>query len=73
MIARNLQNVTVRKYGTTFLEAFGMLPLDYFGCVGDNLTDNYRELASSNRRKHKERFKIPFRAKWNVLFYWCAR
>lgn len=49
MIERNLQSVTVRKYGTAFLEAFGMLPLSYFGCVGDNLHDNYRKLASSNR------------------------
>lgn len=44
MIERNLQSVTVRKYGTAFLEAFGMLPLSYFGCVGDNLTDNYANL-----------------------------
>lgn len=44
MIERNLQSVTVRKYGTAFFEAFGMLPLSYFGCVGDNLTDNYANL-----------------------------
>lgn len=44
MIERNLKYVTVRKYGTTFLEAFGMYPLDYFGCVGDNLHDNYANL-----------------------------
>lgn len=44
MIERNLQNVTVRKYGTAFLEAFGMLPLTYFGCIGDNLTDNYANI-----------------------------
>lgn len=41
LIERNLQNVTIRKYGTAFLEAFGMLPLTYFGARGDNLTDNY--------------------------------
>ena len=41
MIERNLQNLTIRKYGTAFLEAFGMLPLTYFGAVGDNMTDNY--------------------------------
>lgn len=44
MIERNLQNVTIRKYGTAFLEAFGMLPLTYFGAIGDNLTDNYANL-----------------------------
>ena len=44
MIERNLQNVTIRKYGTAFLEAFGMLPLTYFGAIGDNLTDNYANI-----------------------------
>lgn len=44
MIINNLQNLTVRKYGTSFLEAFGMLPLTYFGARGDNQTDNYANL-----------------------------
>lgn len=44
LIERNLQNVTIRKYGTAFLEAFGMLPLTYFGARGDNLTDNYANI-----------------------------
>lgn len=44
MIERNLQYVTVRKYGSAFLEAFGMLPLTYFGAVGDNQTDNYANI-----------------------------
>lgn len=44
MIERNLRNVTVRKYGSAFLEAFGMLPITYFGAVGDNFTDNYANL-----------------------------
>lgn len=44
MIERNLRNVTIRKYGATFLEAFGMLPLTYFGAVGDNRTDNYANI-----------------------------
>ena len=44
MIERNLQNLTIRKYGTAFLEAFGMLPLTYFGAIGDNLTDNYANI-----------------------------
>ena len=44
MIERNLQNLTIRKYGTAFLEAFGMLPLTYFGARGDNMTDNYANI-----------------------------
>lgn len=44
MIERNLRNVTVRKYGSAFLEAFGMLPITYFGATGDNFTDNYANL-----------------------------
>lgn len=44
MIERNLRNVTIRKYGSAFLEAFGMLPITYFGCIGDNFTDNYANL-----------------------------
>lgn len=44
MIERCLQNLTIRKYGTAFLEAFGMLPLTYFGAVGDNMTDNYANI-----------------------------
>lgn len=44
MIERNLQSLTIRKYGTAFLEAFGMLPLTYFGAVGDNMTDNYANI-----------------------------
>lgn len=44
MIERNLRSVTIRKYGTDFLEAFGMLPLTYFGARGDNLTDNYANI-----------------------------
>ena len=44
MIERNLQYVMVRKYGAAFLEAFGMLPLTYFGAIGDNMTDNYANI-----------------------------
>ena len=44
MIERCLQNLTIRKYGTAFLEAFGMLPLTYFGAIGDNMTDNYANI-----------------------------
>lgn len=44
MIERNNRYVSLRKYGTAFLDAFGFFALDYFGCVGDNLTDNYANL-----------------------------
>ena len=44
MLERNDRHVTLRKYGTAFLEAFGMLPLTYFGAVGDNMTDNYANI-----------------------------
>ncbi len=44
MIERNLRHVTNRRYATAFFEAFGMLPLTYFGAVGDNVTDNYANI-----------------------------
>lgn len=60
MIERNLRNVTIRKYGTAFLEAFGMLPVTYFGCVGDNLTDNYANLQVAINESIKRRLKYIF-------------
>lgn len=60
MIERNLRNVTIRKYGTAFLEAFGMLPLTYFGCVGDNLTDNYANLQVAIEESIKRGLKYIF-------------
>lgn len=60
MIERYLQNVTIRKYGTAFLEAFGMLPLTYFGCVGDNLTDNYANLQVAINESVKRELRFIF-------------
>lgn len=60
MIERNLRNVTIRKYGTAFLEAFGMLPVTYFGCVGDNLTDNYANLQVAINESIKMGLKYIF-------------
>lgn len=60
MIERYLQNVTIRKYGTAFLEAFGMLPLTYFGCVGDNLTDNYANLQVAIDESIKRELRFIF-------------
>ena len=60
MIERNLQNVTIRKYGTAFLEAFGMLPLTYFGAIGDNLTDNYANIQVAIDESIKRGLKYIF-------------
>lgn len=60
MIERNLRDVTIRKYGTAFLEAFGMLPVTYFGCVGDNLTDNYANLQVAINESIKRGLKYIF-------------
>ena len=52
MIERNKQYISLRRYGTAFLDAFSFYPIDYFGCVGDNLQDNYRQFTSSSRRNN---------------------
>lgn len=60
MIERNLQSVTIRKYGTAFLEAFGMLPVTYFGAIGDNLTDNYANIQVAIDESIKRGLKYIF-------------
>lgn len=60
MIERNLQNLTIRKYGTAFLEAFGMLPLTYFGAVGDNMSDNYANIQVAIDESIKRGLKYIF-------------
>ena len=60
MIERNLQSVTIRKYGTAFLEAFGMLPITYFGAIGDNLTDNYANIQVAIDESIKRGLKYIF-------------
>lgn len=60
MIERNLQNLTIRKYGAAFLEAFGMLPLTYFGAVGDNMTDNYANIQVAIDESIKRGLKYIF-------------
>lgn len=60
MIERNLQFVTVRKYGSAFLEAFGMLPLTYFGAIGDNLTDNYANIQVAINESIKRELNYIF-------------
>lgn len=60
MIERNLRYVTLRKYGTAFLEGFGMLPLTYFGAVGDNKTDNYANIQVAIDETIKRKLKFIF-------------
>lgn len=60
MLERNDRHVTLRKYGTAFLEAFGMLPLTYFGAVGDNMTDNYANIQVAINESIKRGLKYIF-------------
>ena len=60
MIERNLHSVTIRKYGTAFLEAFGMLPITYFGAIGGNLTDNYANIQVAIDESIKRGLKYIF-------------
>lgn len=60
MIERNDRYITIRKYGTAFLEAFGMLPLTYFGAVGDNMTDNYANIQVAINESIKRELKYIF-------------
>lgn len=69
MIFRNLQDVTIRKYGTSFLEAFGMLPLTYFGAIGDNVTDNYANLQVAIDESIKRGLRYIFVPNGNYYYY----
>ena len=60
MIERKDRYITIRKYGTAFLEAFGMLPLTYFGAVGDNMTDNYANIQVAINESIKRELKYIF-------------
>lgn len=71
MIERNLQNLTIRKYGTAFLEAFGMLPLTYFGARGDNVTDNYANLQVAIDESIKRGLRYIFVP--NGIFYYAGK
>lgn len=44
MIENILQGITLRKYNSAFIEAWGMIPITFMGAVGDNRTDNYGNL-----------------------------
>lgn len=60
MIERNLQYVTLRKHGSAFLDAFGFFPLDYFGAVGDNSTDNYANIQVAINESVKRGYRYLF-------------
>lgn len=60
MITRNTQYVSLRRYGTAFLDAFGFYPIDYFGCVGDNMTDNYANLQVAVNESVKKGYRYIF-------------
>lgn len=60
MLGKNERYVTIRKYGTAFLEAFGMLPLTYFGAVGDNMTDNYANIQVAINESIRRGLKYIF-------------
>ena len=69
MIFRNVQDVTIRKYGTAFLEAFGMLPLTYFGAVGDNRTDNYANIQVAIDESIKKGLRYIFVPNGTYYYY----
>ena len=60
MITRNTQYVSLRRYGTAFLDAFGFYPIDYFGCIGDNMTDNYANLQVAVNESVKKGYRYIF-------------
>ena len=60
MIERNLRYVTLRKHGSAFLDAFGFFPLDYFGAVGDNSTDNYANIQVAIDESKKRGYRYLF-------------
>lgn len=69
MIERNLQYVTLRKHGTAFLDAFGFFPIDYFGCVGDNQTDNYANLQVAINESIKKGYSYLFVPNGDYLYH----
>lgn len=60
MIYRNKQYIGLRRYGTAFLDAFGFFPLDYFGAIGDNLTDNYANIQVAIDESIKKGYRYIF-------------
>lgn len=70
MIYRNRQYMGLRRYGTAFLDAFGFFPLDYFGAIGDNLTDNYANIQVAIDETIKQGYKYLFVP--NGIYYYTG-
>lgn len=70
MIERNKMYVSLRRYGTAFLDAFGFYPLDYFGTIGDNLTDNYANIQVAIDETIKKGYKYIFVP--NGIYYYTG-
>ena len=68
MQEQNDRYLTLRKYGSAFLEAFGMLPLTYFGAVGDNQTDNYANIQVAINESIKRGLKYIFVPEGTYLY-----
>lgn len=60
MIERNLRDVTLRKYGSVFMDTFGFYPLTFFGAIGDNFTDNYANIQVAINESLKKGLKYIF-------------
>lgn len=70
MIERNTRYISLRRYGTAFLDAFGFFPLDYFGARGDNLTDNYANIQVAIDETIKQGYKYLFVP--NGIYYYTG-
>lgn len=65
---QNERYLTLRQYGTAFMDAFGMLPLTYFGAVGDNKTDNYANIQVAINESIKKGLKYIFVPEGTYLY-----
>lgn len=70
MIERDLRYISLRRYGTAFLDAFGFYPITYFGSVGDNLQDNFANLQVAIDETIKQGYKYLFVP--NGIYYYTG-
>ena len=68
MIENILQGITLRRYDTAFIEAWGMIPITYFGAVGDNRTDNYGNLQVAIDEAIKRKMRYLYVPKGTYLY-----
>lgn len=69
MWVKKIQDLTLRKYGSLFEDAFGMLPITQYGAMGDNTTDNYGELQTVINKSIEKGYKYIFVPKGNYYYY----